>query len=321
MVVKIFLMANKMYDTIRGYLRTEDDLLKYLDVVERTNKRTGEIHLDCRYKDLQFFENDVGYSFRGSLTNCVLGHNFTGITHPQTNDLIQEISATLHLDFTEARLTRIDFGNCFEVEDIPESYFQIMGYLNNQLLRTQVNSTLYYGFLNNYRKLILYDKSKHYKQKRLQIPDNKKEKNNLRYELKYMRPNRLKRLLRKDRITVKDLAEPETFNLLLDDWLNLYSSIQKQPKESITMNNQQLGLSGLHKLLLKYYISELGGLSSFREWVEIETKKGNIKKGAYKKSILDKAKAVCNIEADIDKDSKIQELDKKVKDTAERYRC
>ena len=87
------------------------------------------------------------------------------------------------------------------------------------------------------------------------------------------------------------------------------------------MNNQQLGLSGLNNLLLKHHISSLGGLSGFREWIEIETKKGNFKKGTYKKAILDKAKVVCNIEAEIDKDSKIQELDSKIKEIANNYRC
>ena len=169
-----------MYDTIRGYLITEDDLTKYLEKVEEyPNKRTGEILHRGNYKNLQFYENAEGYSFSGSLTNCVLGNNFSGITNQQTNDLIKDISTTLNLDFTKARLTRVDFGNCFEVEDIPESYFQILGYLNNYLLKTQINSTLYYGYKNNYRKLIFYDKSKHYKNKRLEIPENKRGKNNL----------------------------------------------------------------------------------------------------------------------------------------------
>ncbi len=312
-----------MYDTIRGYLKTEDDLTKYLDNVStyKIDKDTGEALVKGYHKSIAFYKNAEGYSFSGSLTNCVLGNNFTAITHQQTNDLIQDISTTLHLDFTEARLTRIDFGNCFEVEDIPESYFQIMGYLNNHLRKTQINSTLYYGYKNNYRSLIFYDKLKDYKKKKLQIPEDKLCKNNLRYELKYNKTNRLKGLLKKERITVKDLTEPEIFNLLLDDWLNLYSSIQKQPKESIKMNNQQLGLSGLNNLLLKHHISSLGGLSSFREWLEVETKKGNFKKGTYKKAILDKAKVVCNIEAEIDKDSKIQELDSKIKEISNNYRC
>jgi len=311
-----------MYDTIRGYIITEDDLIKYLENVETyTNRKTGEIRYKGKYKNLQFFENAEGYSFSGSLTNCVLGHNFSGITHQQTKDLIQDISTALHTDLTEAKLTRIDFGNCFEVKDIPESYFQILGFLDNRLLKTQMNSTLYYGFLNNYRRLIFYDKLKDYKNKRFEIPENNRDKNYLRYELRYMRTDRLKGLLKKERITVKDITEPEVFNLLLDDWLNLYTSIQKEPKESITMNNQQLGLSDLKDLLLKCHIISLGGLSGFREWIEIETKKGNIKKGTYKKAILDRAKLVCNIEAEIDKDSKIRELDDKVKETAERYRC
>jgi hypothetical protein len=311
-----------MYDTIRGYIITEDDLTKYFEKASTyINKRTGEIRDKGNYKNLQFFENADGYSFSGSLTNCVLGHNFSGITHQQTNDLIQDISTSLNLDFTEARLTRIDFGNCLEVEDIPESYFQILGYLNNHLQKTQINSTLYYGFKNNYRSLIFYDKLKDYKKRKLAIPENKLRKNNLRYELKYKRTSRLKRLAKKERITVKDITESKVFNLLLDDWLNLYKSIQKEPKESITMNNQQLGLTGLNNLLLKYHISSLGGLSGFREWIEIETKKGNFKKGTYKKAILDKAKVVCNIEAEIDKDSKIQELDSKIKEISNNYRC
>ena len=312
-----------MYDTIRGYIITEDDLTKYLENVKtyKIDKDTGQILIKGIYINLKFFENAVGYSFSGSLTNCVLGHNFSGITHQQTNDLIQDISTSLNLDFTEARLTRIDFGNCFEVEDIPESYFQILGFLDNRLLKTQINSTLYYGYTNNYRSLIFYDKLKDYKKRKLTIPENKLGRNNLRYELRYKRTNRLKRLLKKERITVKDITEPKVFNLLLDDWLNLYTSIQKEPKESITMNNQQLGLTGLNNLLLKYHITSLGGLSGFREWIEIETKKGNFKKGTYKKAILDKAKVVCNIEAEIDKDSKIQELDSKIKEIANNYRC
>ena len=161
-----------MYDTIRGYIITEDDLTKYLDKVDTyINKKTGEIRDKGNYKNLQFFENAEGYSFSGSLTKSELGHNFSGITLQQTNDLIQDISTTLNLDFTEARLRRIDFGNCIEVEDIPESYFQILGYLNNHLRKTQINSTLYYGYKNNYRSLIFYDKLKDYKKRRLEIPD------------------------------------------------------------------------------------------------------------------------------------------------------
>ena len=312
-----------MYDTIRGYLITEDDLTKYLKNVStyKIDKDTGEVLIKGYYKSLTFYQNAEGYSFSGSLTNCVLGHNFSGITLQQTKELIQNISTTLNLNFTKAILTRIDFGNCIEVEDIPESYFQIMGYLNNHLQKTQINSTLYYGYKNNYRSLIFYDKLKDYKKRKIEIPENKMGKNNLRYELKYKKTNRLKGLLKKERITVKDITEPKVFNLLLDDWLNLYKSIQKQPKESITMNNQQLGLSGLNNLLLKHHISSLGGLSGFREWIEIETKKGNFKKGSYKKAILDKAKVVCNIEAEIDKDSKIQELDSKIKEVTNNYRC
>ncbi len=312
-----------MYDTIRGYIITEDDLAKYLKDVStnKIDKDTGQILIKGNCKSLTFYQNANGYSFQGSLTKSDLGHNFSGITHQQTNDLIQDISTTLNLDFAEARLTRIDFGNCIEVEDIPESYFQILGYLNNHLQKTQINSTLYYGYKNNYRSLIFYDKLKDYKKRKLAIPENKLSKNNLRYELKYKRTNRLKGLLKKERITVKDITQPNVFNLFLDDWLNLYTSIQKEPKESITMNNQQLGLTGLNNLLLKYHISSLGGLSGFREWIEIETKKGNFKKGTYKKAILDKAKVVCNIEAEIDKDSKIQELDSKIKEIANNYRC
>ncbi len=54
-----------MYDTIRGYIITEDDLTKYLNNVStnKIDKDTGQILIKGSCKSLTFFQNAVGFSF------------------------------------------------------------------------------------------------------------------------------------------------------------------------------------------------------------------------------------------------------------------
>ena len=164
---------------------------------------------------------------------------------------------------------------------------------------------------------IFYDKHLDYKAKREIIPEYTLGKNYLRYELKLKRLNSLKKKINQENITVADLTNENTYKCIMNDWFELYNNITKQPKELINMTNENLGLKELKNYCLRYFIERMGGMTSFREWVELEIKRGNIKKGAYKKEILDRAKEVISLESAIKDDSLIQELNSKVKEVYE----
>jgi len=311
---------------IFGKIITKDNIHKYLDnwdVIrdregnEKYSPFTGEVLNQGFLSNFSIRQHSDYYSFSGSLTKYKLGHNFRGINIAETREAIEEISDRLHTDFSSATLTQIDFGNCFETAEIPEAYFPILGYLNNHLTRTPIKSSLYYGYSNNYRKLIFYDKHLAYKAKGETIPEYTIGKNYLRYELKLKRLNSLKKKINQDNISVSDLTNENNFNCIKNEWYELYNTITKQPKELINMTNENLGLKELKNYCFRYYIERLGGMTGFREWIELEIKRGNIKKGAYKKEILDRAKEVISLESAIKDDSLIQELNGKVREVYE----
>lgn len=311
-----------MYDTIKGFIQTKEDLTKHLNNVrEVTNYNTGEVYIRGNSANLSFQSNDSGYSFIGSLTKEKLNHNFSGITQKQTIEIVEKLSDELHIDFNEGMLSRIDFGNCFSMNEKPELYFNSLGYLNPYLDRSIVKITsLYYGYSNDRRSLIFYDKLKDYQDNKREIPLEYQQGNFLRYELKLKRLDSLKKKLNLSRIKISDLSDPQIFNHFLDTWKQLYSEIQKEPKGIINMNGQNLTWSNIQDLAVLEYIKNRGGLSQFYEWIDLETRRNNFKKGNYKKYIKDRAKVITKSKIRIEKDRLINELNSKVNDTYESYK-
>lgn len=312
-----------MYDTLKGMILTNQDLIKRLDnVKEVTNRSTGEITEKGYSGNFSFQRNESGYSFLGSLTKAKNNHNFTGITIKEANETINNLSDNIHFDLGNGFLSRVDFGNCFSMKEKPEVYFHSLGYLNAHLDRSKKKKTsLYYGYDNTSRALIFYDKQKEYLDKHVPVPNQFQNGNFLRYELKFKRMEAIKKHFGKDRMKVSDLVNPTLFNYMLDKWKELYLSIQKEPKGIINMSGQNLSLTDLQGLAFQKLIHSYGGLSRFYEWIDLETKRGNIKKGTSKKYLKDKAREVTKTQLRIDNDCLINELDSKVNETAESFKA
>lgn len=311
-----------MYDSIKGMIVTTEDISKHLtDVYEKVDRKTGEIRLTGRAGNISFQENDSGYSFIGSLTKEKLNHNFSAITNKQTTEIIEKISDNIHFNFNEGKLSRIDFGNCFSMTEKPEVYFDSLGYLNPYFDRTPFKKTsLYYGYSNKRRSLLFYDKTKDYLDNKQQIPKEYQNGNYLRYELKLKRLDSFKRRLKLNSLKVSNLQDPNIFNSLLDYWKNIYLEIQKEPKGIINMKGQNLTWSDVQDLAVIEYIKNRGGLSRFYEWIDLETKRQNFKKGSSKKYIRDRAREITKSKLRIEKDHLINELNSKINQTYQTYK-
>lgn len=311
-----------MYDTVTGMILTPEDISKHLtDVYEKTDYKTGEVCLKGKAGNFSFQSNDSGYSFIGSLTKEKLNHNFSAITNKQTIETIEKISDNIHLNFNNGMLSRIDFGNCFPMIEKPEVYFDSLGYLNPYLERIiKKKTSLYYGFDNNRRGLIFYDKQKEYKDNRRDIPPEYQQGNFLRYEIKLKRLDSLKRKLKLDRCKISDLSNPQIFNHFLEIWKQLYLEIQKEPKGMINMNGQNLTWSDLQDLAVMEYIKNRGGISQFYEWLDLETRRKNFKKGSFKQHIKKRVNQITLSKIRIEKDKLINELNSKVLDVYESYK-
>ena len=146
------------------------------------------------------------------------------------------------------------------------------------------------------------------------IPDEFKNKNVLRYEY------RLKRI-KKKQITLEDLYSKEIFYWLIDEWLHSYQDIRRIPRMRIKKEiREMINLKAFEMQGWKLFIQQLGGIESFYSLLDDEVRRGTItKQNKYycKKKFDDLFTSPDMFEPN----KLINELDEKVKDAAERYRC
>ncbi len=302
-----------MYCTIEAFLDTQMGVSSYLSDVKPTyvDRDTGELYARGKLDGLDIRETSRGIKIKGSIAKYFFGNNFETLTRDKTKETVQKICDSLHLDVREANLSRIDFATNFIVSEPPQNYYSFFSD-STRFNKSQQGSTLY--FSNKSRAIVLYDKGKEAKAHRMHIPDEFNGKNVLRYEY------RMKRI-KKKQITVKDLYSKETFNWLVDKWERKYFSIRRIPRLRIKEEaKEMINLKAFEMQGWRLFIQQLGGIESFYSLLDDEVRRGTITKQNkyYCKKKFDDLFTSPDL---FEQNTLINELDEKVKEAAERFRC
>jgi len=249
--------------------------------------------------------------YDSSLCKYLLGDNFKTLTRGDTKRAIEKISDNLHLPFQLSNVTRIDFANNFIMQFPEEIYYPYLGEAQYYSRLPQPNG-LYYN--NQLRQLVFYGKEYEQKVKRQPIPELYKNRNVLRYEIRFKK--QLRQQFKKPVITAGLLTDEAFYNELLNRWKSGYFSIQKINSKLINMKPTG-SKKELAENLALYSIVELGQsqvLNKVKEW-QIS---GDIsKKQAYdlRTFIKELTKAPINEKGN----DLIIELNKKIKEAARCY--
>lgn len=210
-----------------------------------------------------------------SICKYYLGDNFKTLTKADTKQAILKISDCLNLPFEFANVTRIDFAKNLIMQHPEKIYYSYLGeaqYYN----RLEQNNGLYYN--NNLRQLLFYGKEYEQKVKRQPIPELYKNRNVLRYELRFKK--RLKEQFKRPEITASLLYDELFYRNHMIRWKNEYLAIQKINSKLNNMKPTGSKKEFTENLAL-YTILELGQpklLNTVKEWQS----KGEIsKKQAY----------------------------------------
>jgi len=306
-----------MYDNIamilNKYTSPGTDFLneipQYLTLV--VNEGTGQTgNYVIGYLDnikLNISENRIKLS-DFSICKYWLGDNFKTLTKGDTRQAIEKISNTLHLPFSMAIITSIDFANNFIMQYPEMVYYPYLGtaqYYN----RLEQPNGLYYN--NKLRQLVFYGKEYEQRVKRQVIPELYKNRNVLRYELRLRK--RLRQQLKRQEITAGLLSDEVFYKYVLSKWENEYLAIQKINSKLIKMKPTG-SKKELAENLALYTILELGQsqvLSKVKEWQQM----GEIsKKQAYdlRAFIIQLSRSPIDEKGN----DLINELDRKVKEAA-----
>lgn len=210
-----------------------------------------------------------------SLCKYYMGDNFKTLTKGDTKRAIQKISDCLHLPFDRANISRIDFAKNLIMQYDEKVYYPYLGEAQ-YYTRLPQNNGLYYN--NQLRQLVFYGKEYEQKLKRQPIPELYKNRNVLRFEMRFRK--QLRQQLKQPEITAGLLYDETFYSGLVTRWKDEYFAIQKINSKLISMKPTG-SKKELAENLAFYTILEMGQpqvLNTVKEWQE----RGDIsKKQAY----------------------------------------
>ncbi len=246
--------------------------------------------------------------YDSSICKYYLGDNFKTLTKGDTKRAIEKISDSLQLPFHLANVTRIDFAQNLIMQFNEKVYYPYLGeaqYYN----RLEQNNGLYYN--NQKRQLLFYGKEYEQKVKRQTIPELYKNRNVLRFELRFIK--RLNEQFNKPEITARLLYDEVFYNNLVKRWRNEYLAIQKINSKLISMKPTGSKKEFIENLAL-FTVLELGQpqiLSKVKEWQE---SKEISKKQAY--DLRTSIKKISRNPINEKGNDLINEMDRKIKEAA-----
>lgn len=274
-----------MFDTIHINLKSVDtQQLNFVKTVTRdlnvepTTSQFGTTftsHID----NLTIRTTAQGLSIGNSICKFLYGNNLVNFTRHDTQLAFEKLSDTLHISLNNATVTRMDIAYNFDVTHPPESYFYHLGNLPyykrlEQMFFKGVEG-LYYSSVTDKKQLVFYNKIKETTNRKDAIPEEYRNKNWLRYELRMK--NHIKQLFKVDKVTVPMLYDVGFYNRIVDYWKSEYRKIVKVNEYEIDITGCK-GIRDLNKMGLLLLIEQHGGMIEFFKVLEQQ----------YKIGILDK---------------------------------
>ncbi len=198
------------------------EVLQYLtDITEMSDEKVGRRYVG-RVLDYKVVVGNSYISFKGSLCKSCFGNNLQTLTRQTTEDTVKRISDILHLDISSAKLQRLDISSVVATQNAPALYLPLLG---EKTYFTRVQCTPDSLYYNNYqRQLSFYDKTKEAEAKKMQIPEELRGHNLLRYEYRIFK--NLQKQYDRD-VTVGALFSEPFYKLCIQQWHNEFMKIQK----------------------------------------------------------------------------------------------
>lgn len=220
-----------MYDKIKFFIprtgRTQD-VTQYLEkVCSVADVKTGEctqVSGTIGGMKVSMFAN--GISVIGSLPKYYNQSNVFTLDRNKTEEALQMLSDTLHLDMMEAFVTGLEFGTQFPMKKPPGAYFRLFGNVP-RLKKEQVGTTIYYKSPGKRQNKILcfYDKTEEATKKGIATPGILSGMPLLRYEIRYN--GHLAQLLKVQSVVGATLFDKAFYKNMVRIWQDHYFAIPK----------------------------------------------------------------------------------------------
>lgn len=273
----------------------------------------GQLKISGHLKNYKVSISEKGVSCKGSLAKYFLSDNFQTLNRSDSKRALEKLSDDLHISMFIAELQRVDFAQNFIMTHPPETYYSSLG--DSQYYQRLLQpKSLYYS--NEQRIKLFYNKIAEGKSKGEFLPAIWKDKNVLRYELRFMK--RLRKQFVQSELIASKLFEEAFYISIFDRWYNEYQEINKLNKfkfDTENMNSpkdfwKQLELLAIHTI----------GKDKIMDEIENLRRQNAFDKPEYYSRIKKEVKAILSSSKHTKQDELITELNKKIKASKTHYR-
>ena len=308
-----------MFDTVHLWLGQDSVSNSLLAEVPNLNlthigehSRDGHLSITGNLENLRISISNNGISAKGSLPKFYLGDNFQTLQRQDISNAIGKLSDEMHLDFNQAKVTRLDMAQNLLMSYPPGAYYKFLGNCCYYKRLEQPESILY---VNSQRQIHFYNKVAEAKHRRLEIPPVWSNQNVLRYEYRMIK--RVSKRLKMD-LRISDLSNENIYIDLVNKYIEQYKEIIKFQKSTIELKNIK-SPKDVHKQILAMAYSRLGQ-EAFEIVEELRLLNAFDKKEYYSRLKKDIKELASIGEVKTDSEELVQELDQKILAIKTNYR-
>jgi hypothetical protein len=212
-------------------------IVNMLDNATQHTNHDGKVFYTGHTLGMKTSVSSNGLSLTGSLCKSYLNDNFQTLTRQCTQRAIEQLSDLIHISLIGAKVSRVDIGHNFLMNEAPENYYYFLGGSKHFARLSQPHSITYQQGL---RTKLFYNKVEEAKSKKLLLPEIFENRHVLRYELRFM--SRLPKQFNKAIVTAQDLYNEAFYIDMLQRWIDEYNMIQKHklltPKTEFMTNKE-----------------------------------------------------------------------------------
>lgn len=221
------------YDTVHFFVEAtpanQADLAHVANLLgqQSLSKETGEVWSTGHVGNLRVSVDGAGLSIKGSLASFFNATNTQLVGRTEISQAVEKLGDTLHLNMSNARVTRLDVCANFILENAPKAYLDILGSLTYfQRIQATQNTLYYQRGKENLQSLCFYDKGVECHDTHKDLPEVYAQGGNmLRYEARFN--SRLGKQFNRNVVTASTLANRDFYNEVVRKWGELYFSINK----------------------------------------------------------------------------------------------
>jgi hypothetical protein len=230
-----------MYDTLNFWLNRveagnnfQNSAMYLTNAKETVDKDTGDIWTVGSLDNLRVSVSMAGVSVKGSLAKFHLPDNTYTLNRNQVKEAVSKLSDTLHLDLSQAGVTRLDVSTNFIMKHEISRYFDILGLCTHFSRWQATKHTLYYHSKGEgkTKAMVFYNKARETANRNCDMPDVFKGANLLRYESRWN--TRLPQQLKEPEIKGCTLYDRRFYSKIVSLWADNYFRIDK--KRTIKLN-------------------------------------------------------------------------------------